>query len=81
MTKREDPDFAARWYEAIEREVAAAAERDHKLSQTALDALDTPADQWMMLEHLDRAADRIDSSDRRVGRERIESLERALEVR
>lgn len=78
MTNSEDPDLAARWYEAIECEVAAAAERDHELSQTALD---DPADQWMVLEDLDRAADRIDSSERRVGRERVERRERAFEVR
>jgi hypothetical protein len=37
MTNREDPDFAVRRHETIEREVAATAERDHELSQTALD--------------------------------------------
>jgi hypothetical protein len=78
VTNSEGSDFAARWYEAIECEVAAAAEQDHELSQITLD---DPADQWMMLEHLDRAADRIDSSERRVGRERIERRERAFEVR
>jgi hypothetical protein len=64
VANRKDPDLATRGYEAIEREVATAAERDHQLVQPTLD---DPADRWMTLEHLDRTADRISRGDRRVG--------------